>query len=258
MINVSIEELAKEKRILRFEQKKWYKRIYFKCEACGREASRLLRTKLKKFKFVCNKRVTHMTSLKKYGVEHATKLEETQNKKRKTNFERYGVEYVLQFKNFKDKSRTIEKINETKRKNNTFNTSKTEDKAYKLLCENFDEVPRQYYDKKRYPFRCDFYISTLDLFVECQFSWMHGKCRFNAESLEHLTILAEWEIKSKNHPTYKNAISTWTVRDPLKRQTAKTNKLKYIEFFSLNDIVEFLKNKDSIYTEAGVSICLRQ
>ena len=34
------------------------------------------------------------------------------------------------------------------------------------------EVIGNKYD--RYPFACDFYISSLDLFIECNYHWTHG------------------------------------------------------------------------------------
>lgn len=50
------------------------------------------------------KNKTKETFLKKYG-KHPTKLESTQEKKRKTNLERYGYEHVLNNPEFKEKSK---------------------------------------------------------------------------------------------------------------------------------------------------------
>lgn len=46
---------------------------------------------------------------------------------------------------------------------------------YERLAVTFgpDDVVRQYRDP-RYPFFCDFYVRSLDLFVECNFHWTHG------------------------------------------------------------------------------------
>jgi len=46
---------------------------------------------------------------------------------------------------------------------------------------------------------------------------------------------------------YTDAINVWTVTDPLKRQTAKENKLNYLEIFTcdtdeaINQILAYLK-----------------
>ena len=77
------------------------------------------------------------------------------------------------------------KANETKRLNGTFNTSKPEEDAYVLLCDHFskDDVIRQYYSEK-YPFNCDFYIKSLDTYIECNFNWTHGGHWFDENNEE--------------------------------------------------------------------------
>ena len=42
---------------------------------------------------------------------------------------------------------------------------------------------------------------------------------------------------------YKIAIEVWTIRDPLKRETARKNNLNWIEFFTMD---EFMKWYDTI------------
>lgn len=63
----------------------------------------------------------------------------------------------------------------TKRKHGTFNTSEPEQLTYELLIKTFGEndVIRQYNNDSRYPFSVDFYIKSLDLFIECNYSWTH-------------------------------------------------------------------------------------
>ena len=61
-----------------------------------------------------------------------------------------------------------EKVLETKRKNNTFNTSKPAEDVYNLLILKFGktQIIREYKQDIRYPFACDFYITCLDMFIE--------------------------------------------------------------------------------------------
>lgn len=68
----------------------------------------------------------------------------------------------------KDSDKAKEKEYITKRKNNSFNSSKAEIQLQKKLVEVFGkcDVVRQYFDRERYPFKCDFYIKSIDLFIE--------------------------------------------------------------------------------------------
>ena len=78
----------------------------------------------------------------------------------------------------------------TKRKNGTFNSSKPEDMSYVLLCEVFgkDDIERQHKDD-RYPFLCDFYVKSKDLYIECNYHWTHGKHWFDEKCEDDLKML---------------------------------------------------------------------
>ena len=41
---------------------------------------------------------------------------------------------------------------------------------------------------------------------------------------------------------YNNAITTWTIRDVNKRETAKKNNLNWIEFFDASKLIDFIIN----------------
>lgn len=171
--------------------------------------------------------------------------EETQNKIKKTCLEKYGSERWTQSDKFKQflhehMQEIINKGNETKRKNGTFNTSKQEDESYIILQEKFKDVKRNYKDKERYPFNCDFYIPELDLFIECQYHWTHGNHPYNEYNEEDIILAENWknsESKFKN-----NAWHTWTIRDIKKRETAKQNNLNWIEFFNIEELKQWLQD----------------
>lgn len=139
--------------------------------------------------------------------------------------------------------------NETRKLHGTTNTSISEDKSYKILIDVFgkDDVIRQYHDDKRYPFACDFYIKSLDLFIECNYSWTHGKHRFNPEDDEDIKTLCKWKEKASTSKYVSNAIHTWTVRDLNKYNTAKINKINYKIFYNLEEfnlwVNEEIKNE---------------
>ena len=108
-----------------------------------------------------------------------------------------------------------------------------------------DDIKRQY-KSKLYPFACDFYIKSLDLYIETNGHWSHGwdhkKCLgpFNSNNPEHIKLLNKW--KSKDTKYYRNAIKVWTINDILKYKTAKQNKLNYKVFWNLNEVEYWLNS----------------
>ena len=171
-----------------------------------------------------------------YIKEHK---EEIQKKKINTFIERYGVDNPMKIKSIKEKIDWKEQKRKeyiTKKKNKSFKKSKIEITSYNLLKEKFSDVI-YHYKSELYPFVCDFYIPSLDLYIECNYHWTHGSKPFenSTEDIKKLTI---W--KSKNSNYYINAIQCWTVRDVLKRNTAKQNHLNYLEFWNLNDLIQWI------------------
>ena len=197
------------------------------------------------------------TCLEKYGVDNPLKSLEIKNKIKQICLEKYGIDnylnrkkyfntilnkfgtpYYFQTNEFKEKSY------QTKKVNNSFNISKPEDKLYQILCEKYgtENVIRQYRSDV-YPFNCDFYIKDLDLYIEYQGNWTHGKHPFDKTNPEDLKTLQLWKDKSmevnfkgKEKNYYKHAINYWTIKDPLKRKIAKENNLNFIEIWDSNDI----------------------
>lgn len=90
---------------------------------------------------------THQEScLKKYGVKHIGECELIRQKIKKTMLEKHGVASFLEIPWVIEKSHnkeTIAKSNVTKRKNHTFNTSKSEEKTFEILKERYPDVIRQ-------------------------------------------------------------------------------------------------------------------
>lgn len=116
----------------------------------------------------------------------------------------------------------------TKKKNNSFNTSKPEEELYNSLLEQFNEktILRRY-KEERYPFYCDFYIVEDDLFIELNAHWTHGGKPFDPDDIECQEKLKLWQEKAKQSKFYENAIKTWTERDVKKQKIAKENHLNY-------------------------------
>ena len=170
--------------------------------------------------------------MRAYGVPNALLLKDVQMKIRQAIREKYGVDHVSQL------PEVLAKGWATRRKNGTFNSSKPEETLYRLLCDVFgvDDVIRQYVDEDRYSFHCDFYVASLDLFIELNASWAHGGHWFDPDNLDDLAKLAEWQdrAKKKGSRYIRSAITVWTERDPMKLSYALEHHLNYLVFWDNN------------------------
>lgn len=135
-------------------------------------------------------------------------------------------------------------------------SSKVEIDFYKYLINtfSFENVDPQHYDDQ-YPYSCDFFISGLNLYIEIQGSWTHGKHPFNPDDKKDNEKLNYW--KSKDSEYYNNAIYTWTDLDVRKRVCARDNHLNYLEIFS-NNIEDCITIFENYITEKIVDYCLTQ
>ena len=89
---------------------------------------------------------------------------------KQTCINKYGVPYPFQNKEYMKEfvQKYHDKAFETMVKNNTTGKSKEEDDLFDFIKQLFPNVKRQYKDKQRYPYFCDFYIPELDYFIEYQ------------------------------------------------------------------------------------------
>ena len=175
------------------------------------------------------------TCLDKYGVENPGWTEESQFKIRQTNIEKFGTEFPSQTKE------VLEKIYKTKKENNTFVTSSIEESFTEWLIKNNIKFERQRHDNI-YPFDCDFYFPDTNYYLEIQGNWVHGDHPYDDKSESDKNILQKWIDKNSRY--YNTAIETWTVRDPLKRKTAKENNLNWHEVFTtdLDELINECRN----------------
>lgn len=198
---------------------------------------------------------------KKLNIKKPTKLLEKNAKKGIK--QKYGVNnysQTISWKEYmkKNKKEINEKVYSGMKKNKNFgkSISKEEKEIGILLKEKYPMIKTQYYSEK-YPFKCDFYIPEIDTYIEYQGFWKHGPthflfnnkdynchCPYNKKNKIHKEVIKLWE--SKNSVYYNSAIDIWTVRDVLKRKTARKNKLNYLEFFSIEDFINwFTKGEEN-------------
>lgn len=184
----------------------------------------------------------------KTGYKHNWSNPEIYRKSEETRLKKYGNTSMLKIPeiNFLSKtSESKEKMYNTKKLHHSFNISSQENKIYNVLLTKFPDTLTQYRSEK-YPYSCDFYIPSLDVYIEYQGSWTHGKEPFNSLNPKHLEILSNWKEKSKElnfkgKPKlfYLNAVNTWTDLDVRKREIACKNKLKYLEFFNMQGFLNW-------------------
>lgn len=161
------------------------------------------------------------TMLERYGVENPFMSEDVKELIRQVNLEKYGVEYVMQLPEM------IRRAHESKKSNGTYGRSTVEDDLYELLVGQFgvDDVVRQHHDD-RYPFACDFYVRSRDLFVELNGMWSHGGRWFDEERVEDLALASRW--LGRGGAYYETALHIWTVSDVAKRSAAREHGLNFV------------------------------
>ena len=208
------------------------------------------------------------TLIAKYGTTNIRQVKEIKDKIKKTNLSKYGKEYLFGSEYFDQKRKEtwmknlgvnnpgksekvrkklrdkapemLKKMNASKKANTSFNTSKPEERVYKQLNERF-QVIRQY-SSNDYPFACDFYIPSLDLYIECHISWTHGTKPFNENDKECIEKLNQWKNKAQTSDYFKNAIYIWTDLDVRKKQISESSKLNILFFYNENDFNEWYES----------------
>ena len=182
------------------------------------------------------------TCLERYGEETPLKNKQCIEQSKITLIRKYGVDNYGKTKEHilaTHSNEVNEKRNETKRKNHTFNTSFPEKNSYELIKCKFPSTKYQY-KSKEYPFCCDFYVPELDLYIECNYHWTHGKHPYDQNSKDDKAIIEKWKKKGSKY--YANAIKVWTERDILKRETAEKNHLNYKEFWNYQEFEKFISD----------------
>lgn len=155
----------------------------------------------------------------------------------KTCLAKYGVSHYAQTTEY------LQKAYDSKKLHKTFTTSGQEESFYNFACSVFgkEDVIRQY-KSIEYPYTCDFYIKSLDAYIELNINWTHGSHKFNSFDRLDQKKLALWEEKAKESKYYQNAIEVWTRRDLEKFRTAEQNSLNYLAFYTEEEANNWLES----------------
>ena len=140
-----------------------------------------------------------------------------------------------------------------KRNRKYYGMSKIEQDTYRYLCSRFsiDDIRFNEVIDDRYQFHVDFYISSIDVFIEINAHHSHGTHRFGTDPSDK-QLLEELKKKVEKYPKSqaKNIIRVWTQSDPLKIKTAQDNNLLYIPIWSnkievvVSEIEQFFKDNN--------------
>ena len=172
------------------------------------------------------------TNIQKYGVDNLFKNDIIKEKIKQTNIQKYGVDNPLKNKEIWKKSQDNRQISsKSKLENNFLN--------YLKLKYEPDDIITQY-KSKEYPYYCDFYIKSINLYIEIQGHWTHNDHPFDINNLNDQLIMNKWRTKSLSDKYYKNALNTWTIKDVEKRNTAIQNNLNYLEIFGKTDLNKYI------------------
>ena len=176
--------------------------------------------------------------------------QETKSKIENTFIKKYGVPSYMLTNDFKQKSKeTIKKRNKENYYNKphsevTIYSSKGEQKIFKILKKYYTDLLQFYRDKRYsnphngYCWECDFYIPSLDLFIEYNGFRTHGnhpydkKNELDKQRLNYLKQqLNNDNIKEGTKKLIQGEINVWSKKDVLKRYIAKKNNIKLLEIY---------------------------
>ena len=158
-------------------------------------------------------------------------------------FDKTGHSTLLDFLNVPERHSWLTKI---KTAVNDFKTtgkksswlqlqSRHEILAFVLLIEKFgyeDVIPQYGLDTPdaRYPYNCDFYVKSRDLFIEMNVHYTHVGHWYDSTSTKDRQQLVKFEKSTTSYS--KNIIRAWTYADLEKRNIARSNNLNYLVFWN--------------------------
>lgn len=124
-----------------------------------------------------------------------------------------------------------------------------EEIVYDLLVQKFgvNDVIYQYGihpADARYPYSCDFYIKSLDLFIELNTHFSHSDYWFDPNNQDDVLKVKNWE---QNGGRFLKTIKQWTITDTNKRKSAKDNHLNFLAFWDGRHIHNTDKNSKYNY-----------
>lgn len=187
------------------------------------------------------------TNIERYGARCSLSNKEVREKGIKTLLEKYNVTNAYQIPEVRAKV-DYEKVSETKRRNGTFNASEPERLLGELLRAEFGEddvIPQ--YKSEAYPWRSDYYIKSLDFYIELQGFYTHGTHPFTSTD-EDFQIIEDFSTKISEERV-QGLIDIWVISDVIKRNRALEQGLNFLEIFDIRieniiqEVLDIVKNQ---------------
>ena len=179
-------------------------------------------------------RLAHIadTCEREYGHACYLQSEEGKAKTVASSRERFGADsFMVSDERMRREPEMQAKRDETRKKNGTYATSQPEIDLGARLVERFGEsdVKTQYKDS-RYPWKCDFYIVSRDLFIELNACQYHNGHWYDASDSRDREVLDEFKNSSSKQD--KSTVCIWSGLDVKKRERARAEKLNYVTFWA--------------------------
>lgn len=175
-----------------------------------------------------------------YKLKTKEELAAIYEKRKQTSLKRWGYESPTQHPDI------IAKIFQTRKEHGKMSSSEPEKYLNKVLSEKYEVLTQ--YRSAFYPFHADFYLPELDLYIEYQGNWTHGAHRFDINSDADIELLNIYKKRAESSKYYSMTVYIWTEKDPIKRNTATQNNLRYLEIFPgfpLDEIPAFIEKEFS-------------
>ena len=98
-------------------------------------------------------------------------------------------------------------------------------------------------------FQLDFFDPDSDTGFNYNKHMKHGRRMYNPDDQNCQKDVIWLKSKSKPGNFYEKMLHTWKDLDPLKREVAKQNGLKFIEWFNLDEFLRWFDNPNLTYEE---------
>lgn len=221
----------------------------------------------------------------RFGVEYNSQRKEQIEKRKATLIEKYGTMNLHSVQEFEDKSKetimkktgydSYFKIPEIRKlayeqllEDSKSGKSKKEDEVYVFLIDLGYIDTIRHYISDSYPYPCDFYIPSLNMYIEYHGSQYHNGRAYlgTSEDIKEANTLLEkdklrCEETGKNKSPYFSIFNTWANIDCKRRNLVNERKLKYLELYSCDskeelkfqiDMLNFAWNIDE-YTPGEIT-----
>lgn len=188
------------------------------------------------------------TMLERYNLTTFISTDEAKAKKEQTLLNRYGVTNSYQIPSINEKALKNAQSADAKQKRH--NTKKLNGWSRSTIEENFTKYLtdnkinfKHNYKSDNYPWKVDYYLIDLDLYIEINAFWTHNKHFYDKFNKDDNIKLNLW--KNKKSSFFDMAVATWSNSDIKKRDWAIEHKLNYIVLWNKEQVAKFIDDLEN-------------